>query len=92
MLTAKPKPGDLAYEVEWCTEIPVDENGDCIFDAAVYNVTMCRTLKIARIVAKCRFPEDVSGEVKIKPVEYTKDIGWEPCGETEFYHGKEFVR
>ncbi len=35
-MNATKKTAKRRFKVEWCSSIPVDENGDAIYDAAVY--------------------------------------------------------
>lgn len=92
------KVGDEAWEVEWCSDVPKDENGDSISDRAVMHVRTFKTKAAALKCAREAFPKDFFGSVAITPVRfmpYDEDdaeryptVGyWEACGETEHYEG-----
>ena len=55
------------FEVEWCTELPTDENGDRDIDNATMCVKHFTTLDAARAWAKRVAPVDEFGSVRITP-------------------------
>jgi hypothetical protein len=90
--TNEPQLGDTAFEVEWCTDLPVNEYGDCEPDLATYKVRYCTTLEVARATARRVLSEAVCGDVRITPVTLTDPFGdnvrrtflWEPSGDSEY--------
>jgi len=92
-----PQLGERAFEVEWCSEIPIDPvTQDRNLDAAVYHVKICRTAEEALAFAKTVYPQDQFGSVAITPVElqdpYGRDIrrtfAWEYVGDSIHYDGQ----
>lgn len=90
--------GDCRFEVEWCSEIPVDEYGDSDMDAAKYHTRKFETIEQARAYAKEVFPKDAFRVVSITPVEFVAyddddaiaypHVGfWQHSGEPEHYDG-----
>jgi len=67
MKEPKGNTGDLLYEVEWCTDMPQDENGDVDFYECTYDQEYLKTQEEAIAFAKKIFPKDLVGEVKIRP-------------------------
>lgn len=97
MATTKYRPtiGDRRFQVEWCTEIPVNEFGDGDLDAARYRRRLLETLEAARAFAKEVLPNDAFGSIPILPVEFVPyderhagahpHVGfWEAIAEPEF--------
>lgn len=88
----RPRLGDRWFEVEWITNLPVDEFGDCVPDLATYDARYCETLDVARVLAKCKAAESVDGCAHITPVELVDPFGdgipctfiWESRGDTEY--------
>ena len=84
--------GDRAFEVEWCSDIPRDEFGDMLPDAATYHCRILRSREAAERIAREVLPRDAFGSVRITPVVRVDPFGdripatylWEPCGESEF--------
>jgi len=87
-----PPLGTRAWEVEWCNDIPTDENGDSDFDRAEYESRIVRTKGPAFALAKRMLPKDFIGEVRVTPVELSDPYGdklpwtylWEAVGDAEF--------
>lgn len=81
-----PHPGQKAYEVQWCTHLPLDENGDGDLDRAVYQRRIVPTRGLARHWARKMLKVDAFGSVTITLVRW-KDIhkdgrfSWEYSGE-----------
>lgn len=89
--------GDHAYEVEWCTNLPVDEFGDSDLDAAEYVHVICPTRKAADAKAREVYPQDQFGAVRITEVELVDPYGerirrtyvWEAIGHSDHYEGED---
>lgn len=99
MTTRKPTVGDRRFEVEWCSEIPVDEYGDSDMDRAKYHTRKFEDVDLARAYAREVFPKDAFGVVSITPVEFVAyddddaeaypHVGfWQHSGEPEHYDGE----
>ena len=96
--TRRPRVGDRCYEVEWCSEIPRDENGDSDMDAAKMHVARFSTHDEALAFAKEVYPRDAFGSVCITPMQfspYDDDDAtiyptagfWDATGDSEHYDG-----
>jgi len=92
--------GDVAWEVEWCSEIPKTEFGDDDIDGAVRHKRYFRTRDAAMKYAAYVFPEDKVGSVMVTKMEfkaYNEDdslryptVGfWEEIADAEHYEGPE---
>lgn len=87
--------GESGFEVEWCSEIAIDEYGDRDLDRDTYNFRDFRTKAAAMKFAKQIFPTDQNGAVRITPftIEQLSDE-WpygrskEYAGDSEFYEGE----
>lgn len=91
----RPRVGDEAYEVEWCANMPLDENGDCDFDAAEYHAEMLRTHTAAHNRAKEVLPLSCHGVAMVMPMRFAAyddedahlrpHVGfWEATGDAEY--------
>ena len=88
--------GDKAFEVEWCSVLPRNKNGDAEPDLATYEFRVLDTYDAALAFAKSIYPKDQWGSVRITPVEFVDPFGdgikrtfrWEPIGDSEFFEGK----
>lgn len=72
----RPKIGDSCWFVEWCVNLPRDEQGDCDIDAAEYESEQVATEADALAIAKRVFPIDQFGSVRYYPSVFTK-YGWD---------------
>lgn len=99
-LKGKPRVGDKCWEVEWCTEIPVDENGDSDMDRAKLHVERFQFAEEAMEFARDVFPQDQFGAVAITLMQfcayddydalrYPHAGFWDAAGETYHYEGEE---
>lgn len=64
----KARIGDKTWEVEWCSEIPLDENGDSDMDAAKYHFVHIQDKDKALAYAKKVLPKDAFGAVRVTPM------------------------
>lgn len=89
--------GMRAWEVEWCEEIPYDEEAQSHdFDNATYRYRVFRDKAKAEAFAREVYPQDHFGSVSITEVEWTdpyhedipRTFRWEAVGEPEFYEGE----
>ena len=91
----RPRVGDVAWEVDWCASIPLDEFGDSDLDGADHRSEGYgnRTAAVER--GKCVLPLDAFGVVRITLVQfaayddadalrYPHAGYWQTCGETEY--------
>lgn len=85
---------DRGFEVEWCSDMPGDESGDCYPDRATYECRDFKSIEDARVFAKEIYPSDVCGSVSI--TEFQR-VPYEPgfpatyaeyIGEPEYYEGE----
>jgi hypothetical protein len=87
-----PPLGSRAYSVEWQTNVPVNEFGDCEPDRGDFNMKVIKTKGPAFAYAKRVLPEDYWGSVVITEVELTDPYGdelpwtyyWEYVGDPEY--------
>ncbi len=59
--------GDTGWEVEWCSVLPVDENGDADRDSATHVARYYRDKAAAEVYARKVYPKDQFGSVAITP-------------------------
>lgn len=89
--------GDQAFQVEWCYDLPLEEDGSAIIDAAKYRRNYFKTFESAMNRATFVYKEDKFGAVMITPViwvdqhpdtEHSElEFRWEACGESKEYSG-----
>lgn len=100
MSRQRPRIGDRKWEVDWCSEIPLDENGDGILDQAKRHCALFATREQAVSHAQKVYPLDCYGGVLINQVEfrpYSEEdailyphVGfWEVIGGQEEYSGED---
>lgn len=86
------KLGDRMFEVEWCSDLPVNEFGDCEPDLATYVIERFATIDEARMCAADRVKDDVWGVVTVTEVELSDPFGdkiprtyiWEEISDPEY--------
>lgn len=94
----RPAVGDERWEVQWCIDVPKDENGDCVLDQADDRFAMFQTKAAAMRHAKKVYTKDFFGSVRITPmrfVPFDEDDAlrfphagyWDAIGDSEFYEG-----
>jgi hypothetical protein len=96
-----PRHGDQVYEVEWCQDLPTDENGDADMDSATFARRNFATIEEARAYAKKVYPLCKLGSVMItlmefvpydedNPDEHGPNVGfWEAATvDSEYYQGE----
>lgn len=66
------------FEVEWITDVPVNEFGDADYDAATYHTADFADLEKAREYAKKVLPLDFCGSVHITPYELVPYVPGRP--------------
>ena len=92
----RPQLGDRMFEVEWCTKIPRDENGDADLDRATYRIGMVATREAALALAKKVYPQDQFGCVAVTEMEYSDELGdgvpatflWLAVADSQHYSGE----
>ena len=90
-----PRGGDVAWEVDWCTEIPAGEDGECQHTLATRCNVMCGDFESAMKHARNVYPVDLYGSVIVTQCEfktYLPDdpptVGyWEPISASHYYEG-----
>lgn len=74
-MKTKFKVGDEGFMVEWCANLPKDENGDSDYDHADYRVGYFRERDKAIAYAKKVAAKDAFGQAILTPVRYVDEIG-----------------
>lgn len=96
----KPRVGDECWEVEWCTEIPLDKNGDAVLDQCTMKDRLFKTEAAAWKHAKKVYPLDKFGSVAVTRKRFCPyddadaaawpTMGfWETVGDPKHYEGEE---
>jgi hypothetical protein len=87
--------GETGWEVEWCSHIPLDENGDGLLDQAERHFRDFVEKSDAEAFAKEVYPLDAFGSVRITPftIEPLADdiphvATREYTADSEFYEGE----
>lgn len=88
MTKASPRIGDVAWEVEWCFKIAIDDNGDVDFDRCEYATDRAETESQAESIAMDVYPQAIAtiGKVDYREIRYTAS-GWEYTGNNGHYAG-----
>ncbi len=94
---SRPRVGDRAVEVEWCSKMAVDENGDCDHDQCTMSVRLFPNREEALAFAVKTWPETTKtfGIVSIMPIRFVAyddddrysypNLGyWESAGDCEY--------
>lgn len=84
--------GDTAWEVQWTTDVPLDELGDCIPDAGVDHYEIFPDEAAAWRRAVEVYPNDFWGSVRVaKQIlvwdEDSRKPAWQDLADADFYDG-----
>lgn len=99
-MASQSRVGDVAWEVDWCSEIPVNEFGDGDHDGAVRHVRRFKSRDAAMKYAAEVYPKDAYGSVIVTQQRFEpydeRDakrypwVGfWDCVGDSEYYEGGE---
>ena len=86
--------GQQLWEVEWCSKVVREDNGDLSPDACEYSVRRFTDKTKANKFAGEIYPRDGFGSVRITPVVAVDDFGvgrvtsYEANGDSVFYEGE----
>ena len=98
-MSRKIQHGSVRWQIEWCTDLPIDSAGDADIDQATYVSRLSLTRESAFTMARKVFPQAKLGAVRITQVSfvpydnadatrYPIMVGyWKPYNDSEWFEG-----